>query len=164
MNKGVYLDDELKNSASTDFCIGVAGYPEKHFEAPNMNSDIHFLKKKVELGADYIVTQMFFDNKKYFDFVDMCRANDIHVPIIPGLKPLATKRQLTLLTQWFQLNFPEELVKQIIKCKNNEDVRKVGVEWSVAQCRDLINSKVPCIHFYTMGRGLSVKNIAKHIF
>ena len=159
MNNGVYLDEELKNSAPTDFCIGVAGYPEKHFEAPNMRSDIHFLKKKVEAGADYIVTQMFFDNQKYFDFVERCRKNDINVPIIPGLKPIATKNQLTLLPQRFYLNLPEQLVEQLIKCKNNDAVRQVGVEWAIQQCRELIDFGVPCLHFYTMGKSDNVQKI-----
>jgi methylenetetrahydrofolate reductase (NADPH) len=159
LNNGVYLDEELINSAPTDFCIGVAGYPEKHFEAPNMRSDIHFLKKKVEAGADYIVTQMFFDNQKYFDFVERCRKNDINVPIIPGLKPIATKNQLTLLPQRFYLNLPEQLVEQLIKCKNNDAVRQVGVEWAIQQCKELIDFGVPCLHFYTMGKSDNVQKI-----
>ena len=126
MNNGIYLDEELKNSAPTNFCIGVAGYPEKHFEAPNMRSDIHFLKKKVEAGADYIVTQMFFDNQQYFDFVNLCRENDITIPIIPGIKPMSTKKQLTLLPQRFHLNVPNPLVDQVLKCKTNEAIRQVG--------------------------------------
>ena len=138
MNNGVYLDEELKNSAKTDFCIGVAGYPEKHFEAANMRSDIHFLKKKVEAGADYIVTQMFFDNQKYYDFVKLCRENDINIPIIPGLKPMSTEKQLTLLPQRFHLNVPNELVDEVLKCKSNEDVRQVGVEWAINQTKELI--------------------------
>jgi len=159
MNKGIYLDDELKNSASTDFCIGVAGYPEKHFEASNMRSDIHFLKKKVEAGADYIVTQMFFDNQQYFDFVNLCRENDITIPIIPGLKPMSTQKQLTLLPQRFHLNVPNSLVDAVIKCKNNEEVRKVGVEWSIQQTKELIEFGAPCIHFYTMGKSDNVQQI-----
>ena len=159
MNKGIYLDEELKNSASTDFCIGVAGYPEKHFEAPNMRSDIHFLKKKVEAGADYIVTQMFFDNQQYFDFVKLCRENDINIPIIPGLKPMSTQKQLTLLPQRFNLSVPNPLVDSVIKCKNNEEVRKVGVEWSIQQTKELIEFGAPCIHFYTMGKSDNVQQI-----
>ena len=159
MNKGIYLDDELKNSASTDFCIGVAGYPEKHFEAPNMRSDIHFLKKKVEAGADYIVTQMFFDNQQYFDFVKLCRENDITIPIIPGLKPMSTQKQLTLLPQRFYLNVPNSLVDEVLKCKNNEAVRQVGVEWAIEQTKELIEFGVPCIHFYTMGKSDNVQQI-----
>ena len=159
MNKGIYLDEELKNSAPTDFCIGVAGYPEKHFEAPNMHSDIHFLKKKVEAGADYIVTQMFFDNQKYFDFVNLCRDNGITFPIIPGLKPISTIKQLTLLPQRFYLNVPSSLVDTVIKCKNNSEVRKVGIEWAIEQTKEFIDFGAPCIHFYTMGKSDNVQQI-----
>jgi len=159
MNNGVYLDEDLKNSAPTNFCKGVAGYPEKHFEAPNMLSDIHFLKKKVEAGADYIVTQMFFDNQQYFDFVNLCRENDITIPIIPGIKPMSTKKQLTLLPQRFHLNVPNPLVDQVLKCKTNEAVRQVGVEWAIQQTKELIEFGAPCIHFYTMGKSDNVQKI-----
>ena len=159
MNNGVYLDEDLKNSAPTNFCKGVAGYPEKHFEAPNMRSDIHFLKKKVEAGADYIVTQMFFDNQQYFDFVNLCRENDITIPIIPGIKPMSTKKQLTLLPQRFHLNVPNPLVDQVLKCKTNEAVRQVGVEWAIQQTKELIEFGAPCIHFYTMGKSDNVQKI-----
>ena len=159
MNNGIYLDEELKNLAPTNFCIGVAGYPEKHFEAPNMRSDIHFLKKKVEAGADYIVTQMFFDNQQYFDFVNLCRENDITIPIIPGIKPMSTKKQLTLLPQRFHLNVPNPLVDQVLKCKTNEAVRQVGVEWAIQQTKELIEFGAPCIHFYTMGKSDNVQKI-----
>jgi len=159
MNNGIYLDEELKSSAPTNFCTGVAGYPEKHFEAPNMRSDIHFLKKKVEAGADYIVTQMFFDNQQYFDFVNLCRENDITIPIIPGIKPLSTKNQLTLLPQRFHLNVPNPLVDEVLKCKTNEAVRQVGVEWAIQQTKELIEFGAPCIHFYTMGKSDNVQKI-----
>ena len=159
MNNGIYLDEDLKNSAPTNFCIGVAGYPEKHFEAANMESDIHFLKKKVEAGAEYIVTQMFFDNQKYFDFVKLCRENDIDVPIIPGLKPISTEKQLTLLPHRFNLNLPNELVDEVLKCKSNEEVRQVGVEWAIQQTKELIDFGVPCVHFYTMGKSDNVQKI-----
>ena len=159
MNKGIYLDEELKNSSPTNFCVGVAGYPEKHFESPNMRSDIHFLKKKVEAGADYIVTQMFFDNQQYFDFVDLCRENDITIPIIPGLKPISTMKQLRLLPQRFNLSVPNPLVDIVIKCKNNEQVRQVGVEWAIQQTKELIEFGAPCIHFYTMGKSDNVQQI-----
>ena len=159
MNKGIYLDDELKNSASTDFCVGVAGYPEKHFEASNMRSDIHFLKKKVEAGADYIVTQMFFDNQQYFDFVNLCRENDIKIPIIPGIKPISTNKHLTLLPQRFHLNIPNPLVDEMLKCKTNEHIRQVGVEWAIQQTKELIEFGAPCIHFYTMGKSDNVQKI-----
>ena len=159
MNNGIYLDEELKSSAPTNFCIGVAGYPEKHFEAPNMRSDIHFLKKKVEAGADYIVTQMFFDNQQYFDFVNLCRENDITIPIIPGIKPMSTKKQLTLLPQRFHLNVPNALVDEVLKCKSNEAVRQVGVEWAIQQTKELIEFGAPCIHFYSMGKSDNVQKI-----
>jgi methylenetetrahydrofolate reductase (NADPH) len=159
MNKGIYLDEELKNSAPTDFCIGVAGYPEKHFEAPNMRSDIHFLKKKVEAGTDYIVTQMFFDNQQYFDFVKLCRENEITIPIIPGIKPISTQKQLSLLPQRFHLNVPNPLVDEVLKCKTNEAVRQAGVEWAIQQTKELIEFGAPCIHFYTMGKSDNVQQI-----
>ena len=159
MNNGIYLDEDLKNSAPTDFCIGVAGYPEKHFEAANMRSDIHFLKKKVESGADYIVTQMFFDNQKYFDFVKLCREHDINIPIIPGLKPISTQKQLTLLPHRFNLNIPNNLVDEVLKCKDNIDVRQVGVEWAKQQAKELIEFGAPCVHFYTMGKSDNVQEI-----
>ena len=159
MNNGIYLDEDLKNSAPTDFCIGVAGYPEKHFEAANMRSDIHFLKKKVEAGADYIVTQMFFDNQKYFDFVKLCREHDINIPIIPGLKPISTQKQLSLLPHRFNLNIPNNLVDEVLKCKDNIDVRQVGVEWAKQQTKELIEFGAPCVHFYTMGKSDNVQEI-----
>ena len=159
MNKGIYLDEDLKSSVPTNFCIGVAGYPEKHFEAANMRSDIHFLKKKVEKGADYIVTQMFFDNQKYFDFVKLCRKHDIKIPIIPGLKPISTQKQLSLLPQRFHLNLPNELVDEVLKCKNNDGVSQVGVEWATQQTKELLDFGVPCIHYYTMGKSDNVQKI-----
>jgi methylenetetrahydrofolate reductase (NADPH) len=151
LNNGIYLDDDLRNSSKTNFCMGVAGYPEKHFEAPNMNSDIHFLKKKIECGAEYIVTQMFFDNQKYFDFVKLCRDNDIKVPIIPGLKPLSTAKHLNVLPHRFHLNLPSELVNEVLRCKNRDEIREVGVEWAVQQTKELISYGAPCVHYYTMG-------------
>jgi len=162
MNQGIYLDEELKNSSPTSFCIGVAGYPEKHFESANMKSDIYFLKKKVEAGADYIVTQMFFDNQKYFEFVSMCRENNINIPIIPGLKPISTKKQLTLLPQRFNLNLPNLLVDEVLKCKDNDQVREVGEEWAKQQVKELIEYNVPCIHFYTMGKSISIQKIVSN--
>ncbi len=162
MNQGIYLDEDLRNSSPTSFCIGVAGYPEKHFESANMKSDIHFLKKKVEAGADYIVTQMFFDNQKYFDFVDLCRENNINIPIIPGLKPISTKKQLTLLPQRFHLNLPNLLVDEVLKCKDDDQVRQVGVDWSKQQVKELIKFGAPCIHFYTMGRSDNVQKIVSN--
>ncbi len=152
MNDGVYLDDELQNVNQSDFCIGVAGYPEKHFESPNMMSDIRYLKKKVEAGADYVVTQMFFDNKKYFEFVNLCRENDIHIPIIPGIKPMTTKSQISALPRHFHIDIPEDLSQAIENCADNKAARQIGVEWGIQQCKELIAGGAPCIHFFTMSR------------
>ena len=164
LNKGIYLDSNIRNSRSTNFCVGVAGYPEKHSESPNMDSDIHFLKKKIEAGANYIVTQMFFDNKKYFDFVDVCRKNGINVPIIPGLKPISTMNQLAIIPKTFNVELPAELVKEVIKCKNNEDVRQLGVEWAIEQSKELKSAGVPVLHYYTMGRSDNIRKIALEVF
>lgn len=163
LNKGKYLDDELLNSSKTNFCVGVAGYPEKHMEAPSLDSDIHFLKKKIANGADYIVTQMFFDNQKYFDFVKKCRAAGITVPIIPGLKPVATKKQLQLIPHRFKVDFPDELVKKVVACKNNDEVKQVGVEWCVQQSKDLIKNNAPVLHYYSMGKSKNIRQILEQI-
>ncbi|MBB6459487.1 methylenetetrahydrofolate reductase [NAD(P)H] [Flammeovirga kamogawensis] len=163
MNEGEfkYADD---NGFKGGFSIGVAGYPEKHMDASNLDTDIQYLKKKVELGADYIVTQMFFDNQKYFDFVERCRAAGITVPILPGIKPLTTKKQLTLLPSIFKLDFPQDLYDAAQKCKNNKEVRELGIEWGIQQSKELIEYGVPGMHFYSMGRSTSVKDIAEAIF
>ncbi len=164
INRGCYLEEELQNSTSTDFCIGVAGYPEKHFEAPNLNNDLKYLKKKVDMGAEYIVTQMFFDNSKFFEFVDKCKANGINVPIIPGLKPITTKKQLTILPSIFHIDMPDDLVDAVDKCKTNEEVRQVGVEWGIQQSKELVERGVPCLHYYSMGKSISVQKIAEAVF
>ena len=164
LNKGILLEPELAQDYSTDFCIGVAGYPEKHFEAPNMKTDLHYLKQKVDLGAEYIVTQLFFDNKKYFDFVKQCRDIGINVPIIPGIKPISTKKKLTLLPQRFYMDIPSELSDGISKCKDNKEARQFGVEWAIEQCKELKASGVPCLHFYTMGNSDNVYKIASELF
>jgi methylenetetrahydrofolate reductase (NADPH) len=158
------LDDELLNSHATDFCIGVSGYPEKHMEAPSMESDIHFLKKKVAAGAEYMVTQMFFDNQKYFDFVEQVRAQGIDVPIIPGLKPLSTLKQLNMIPQRFHVDLPEALVKEVIKCKDNKAVRQVGIEWCITQSKELKKAKVPFLHYYSMSKSDNIKAIARELF
>lgn len=164
LNKGDYMDEDLQNANPTNFCIGAAGYPEKHFEAPNMKNDIKFLKNKIDAGADYIVTQLFYDNQKFKDFVALCRANDIHVPIIPGLKPISNKRQLLSLPKFFHIDLPDDLVDAVEKCKTDEAVKQVGIEWAVAQSKDLIDFGAPCLHYYTMGKSVAVKEIVKAVF
>jgi methylenetetrahydrofolate reductase (NADPH) len=164
LNNGIYLDEEILNQSQTDFCIGVAGYPEKHMEAPSLDSDIHFLKKKIKNGATYIVTQMFFDNKKYFEFVDKCRAEGITVPIIPGLKPIATKKQLNMIPHRFSLELPDNLIMEVVKASDNKAVREVGIEWCVQQSRELIAAGVPVLHYYSMGKSDNIKSIASQIF
>lgn len=163
MNRGKFLHEETLNEMETDFCIGVAGYPEKHFEAPNLSSDIKWLKNKVELGADYIVTQMFFDNKKYFQFVEKCRKNGINVPIIPGLKPIDAKYQLKSIPSRFYIELPDDLVKEIEKCKATTDVKKIGEEWCIMQSKELKEAGVPSLHYYTMSKSDIVANIAKAV-
>lgn len=164
LKKGIYLDEELENSHPMDFCIGVAGYPEKHSEAANSQIDLKNLKDKVDAGADYIVTQMFFDNQKYFDFVNKCREIGINVPIIPGLKALATKRQLMILPQTFHIDLPEELVKEALKCKDNKMVRELGVEWAIMQSKELKEKGAPVIHYYTMGKSDNIEKIVGKVF
>lgn len=164
MNRGVYLDEELQNKTPTNFCVGVAGYPEKHFEAPSLNSDISRLKAKIEAGAEYITTQLFFDNEKYFQYVERCRKAGITVPIIPGIKPVATKRHLSVLPHFFHVDMPDDLIKAIADCKDNKAVRQVGVEWGIQQCKELKEAGVPAIHFYSMGKVDNVQAIAEAVF
>jgi methylenetetrahydrofolate reductase (NADPH) len=144
--------------------MGVAGYPEKHFEAPNLNTDLKYLKQKVDAGADYIVTQMFYDNQKYFDFVDKCRKNGINVPIIPGLKPLTVKKHLNILPSMFHIDIPEALSKEVEKCKDNNAVKRVGIEWAIQQSKELKAANVPCLHYYTMSRSEITVEIARNVF
>lgn len=164
LNKGRYLDEDLENMNSTDFSMGVAGYPEKHPESPNRDSDFYFLKKKVEAGADFIVTQMFFDNKNFFEFVRQCRNKGINVPIIPGIKPLGTKNHLSYLPKTFSIDLPESLVKEVLKCKTPEAVKQVGIEWAIAQSRELIEFGVPVVHYFTLGKADSIQDVAKAVF
>ncbi len=164
LNKGKYLVDVIEITCDVDFCIGVAGYPEKHEESPSLKSDLRRLKEKVDAGADYVVTQMFFDNKKYFKFVDEARATGITVPIIPGIKPIATKKHLNLLPQTFKLDLPEDLVEAVEACKDNKAVRQVGVEFAVQQCKELLEHGAPVLHFYSMGKSDNIKAVAQELF
>mgnify|MGYP001576724777 FL=1 len=164
MNHGKYLDDALLNTTNTNFCIGVAGYPEKHLEAPSIDSDIHFLKKKINNGASYIVTQMFYDNKNFFEFVDKCRLAGINVPIIPGLKPISTKRQLNLIPHRFSVDLPDDLIMEVVKCKDNDAVRQVGVEWCIEQSKELLKYGVPFLHYYSMGKSSNIYQVASEVF
>lgn len=164
LNKGTYLDPTVKNGICTNFCIGVAGYPEKHFEAVNLETDIAHLKNKVEAGADYIITQMFFDNQKFYDFEKACRKAGINVPIIPGLKPLSVARQLEMLPRAFHLDIPQDLVNEIKATKSKEAAYEAGIEWCTAQSRDLLAHGVPAIHYYTMGKADNIKKIVKAAF
>lgn len=163
LNNGIYLEEDLKNSSNTKFCIGVAGYPEKHFEAPNMDSDLQYLKKKVDMGADYIVTQMFFDNEKYYAFVKACRDAGITVPIIPGLKPIYNLKQLTMLPKVFHIDLPAALSNEILKCKTDAEVEKVGAEWLLYQSKELKKFGVPVLHYYTLGRPNIIADVVKEL-
>jgi methylenetetrahydrofolate reductase (NADPH) len=163
LNAGIYLDDELKGTHKTEFCIGVAGYPEKHFEAPNMDTDLQYLKAKVDAGADYIITQMFFDNAKYYAFVDACCAAGINVPIIPGLKPIYNKKQLTMLPKVFSIELPTDLSNEVLKCKTDEEVEKIGQEWLLEQSKDLKKNGVPVLHYYTLGKPHVIANVVREL-
>lgn len=164
MNAGRYLDDELIGANPTNFCIGVAGYPEKHFEAPNMQADMNFLKRKVDAGANYIVTQMFFNNAKFFEFSEQCKQMGITIPIIPGLKPITKKNQLTILPKIFHIDIPFELSDAIEKCKDDKAVRQVGIEWAIQQSKELKKAGVPVLHYYTMGLSEATRQIASQVF
>ena len=163
MNRGTYMMDDVQLEP-TAFCTGTAGYPEKHFEAMNMTTDLQYLKDKVDAGAEYIVTQMFFDNQKFFDFVAACRAIGITVPIIPGLKPIKTMDHITFLPKFFKIDFPEALSKELLKCKDNKQIEQLGIEWGIQQSKELRDAGVPCIHYYTMSNSSMVRAIASQIF
>jgi methylenetetrahydrofolate reductase (NADPH) len=163
MNSGLYLEEDLKNAVETDFCIGVAGYPEKHFEAPNLKTDLSYLKAKVDAGACYVTTQMFFDNKKYFEYVDTCRAAGITVPIIPGLKPLTSKKQLSIIPRTFHVDIPEDLSEAVLRCKTDAEVEQVGGEWLLQQSKELKAAGVPVLHYYTLGKPHVIANVVKEI-
>ncbi len=164
MNHGIYLEEEIINAHPTNFCIGVAGYPEKHSEAPNKSTDINHLKQKVDAGAEYIVTQMFFNNEAFFEFEKTCRDAGILVPIIPGIKPLTTKIQLSSLPRTFSIDLPDILVKAVEECTTPQKVRQVGIEWAIQQSRELISAGVPVLHFYTMGKSDNISAITKEVF
>lgn len=164
MNRGKYLDETLTDAVPTNFCIGVAGYPEKHYEAPNPETDIRNLKQKIKAGADYIVTQMFFDNAKFFNFVERCRAAGITVPIIPGLKPISTRKHIEMLPRTFSIDLPEKLMKEIRKCKDDKEIYQTGIEWCIAQSRELLAKGAPAIHYYTMGKADNIRKILTAVF
>lgn len=164
LNHGVYLEDDIREGFRTNFCIGVAGYPEKHFEAPNLQTDLAYVKAKVDAGAEYIVTQMFFDNKKYFEFVKACRDAGINIPIIPGLKPITNKKQLAVIPRTFHVDIPTELSLEIMKCKVDADVEKVGIEWLVEQSKELKKAGVPVLHYYTLGKPRVIRDAVRQVF
>lgn len=164
MNHGRYLDENISNGQKTDFCIGIAGYPEKHFEAPNLEHDLHMTKAKIEAGAQFIVTQMFFDNQKYFEYVDNCRAAGITVPIVPGLKPLTKAYQLNSIPRKFYVNMPDELVREAATCKTDRDIQQLGIAWCAAQSKELKEKGVPCLHYYTMGDPETTRKVVEQVF
>lgn len=164
MNNAIYLEEDLKNAVKTNFCIGAAGYPEKHFECPNLQTDLLFLKAKVDAGADYVITQMFFDNKKYFDYVKACREVGIDVPIVPGLKPITSKKQLTVIPRTFHVDIPEQLSSEILKCKTDKEVEIVGTEWLLQQSKELKAANVPVLHYYTLGKPNVIVDVVKEVF
>jgi len=164
LNNGIYLEEDIRDGFRTKFCMGVAGYPEKHFEAPNLEIDMKHLKAKVDAGAEYIVTQMFFDNAKFFAFVEKCKENGINVPIIPGLKPLTNKKQLTVIPRIFHVDLPNELIEAMNRTKTDEEAEKVGEEWLIHQSKELKKSGVPVLHYYTLGKPRIIYNAVKEVF
>jgi methylenetetrahydrofolate reductase (NADPH) len=164
LNKGQYQETDILDGPKTDFCIGVAGYPEKHIEAPNIDTDIYFLKRKLDLGAEYVTTQMFFDNAHYYSYVNKCREHGIQAPIIPGLKPITNKRQLSMLPSVFNVDIPLELTKEMLQTPNDAACEQIGEEWLLQQCRDLLKNNVPILHFYTLGKPHVVQNVLRKLF
>ncbi|MBD79278.1 MAG: methylenetetrahydrofolate reductase [NAD(P)H] [Crocinitomicaceae bacterium] len=164
MNQSKYLSDELINPSPTEFCIGVAGYPEKHFESMNLKTDLRHLKEKIDAGAEYIVTQMFFDNEKFFAFVEKCREMGITVPIIPGLKPITVKNHISFLPKTFSIDFPDTLADELEKCSDNKEINEVGIEWCIEQSKELKKAGVPSLHYYTMGKSETVRRIASAVY
>jgi methylenetetrahydrofolate reductase (NADPH) len=163
MNNAIYLEEDLKNAVKTNFSIGVAGYPEKHFECPNLQTDLLFLKAKIDAGADYVVTQMFYDNKKYFEYVKACREIGIEAPIVPGLKPITSKKQLNIIPRTFHVDIPEELSSEILKCKTDKEVEEVGTEWLLHQSKELKAANVPVLHYYTLGKPNVIANVVRGV-
>ena len=164
MNNGIYVDEDIRDGGKTNFCVGIAGYPEKHFEAPNLEIDLKYLKAKVDAGAEYIMTQMFFDNAKFFAFAKSCKEMGIHIPIIPGLKPITTKKQLTVLPRIFHVDIPTDLSNAVMKCKTDAEVEIVGTEWLIQQSKELKEFGVPVLHYYTLGKPKVIRNVVKEIF
>ena len=163
-NKGIFVDGSEMTVTNTPFSYGVACYPEKHEEAPNIDTDIYWLKKKMENGAEYAVTQLFYDNRKYFDFVERARQAGVTIPIIPGIKPFKKLSQLSMIPKTFKVDLPEELTKEILKCKNDAEAQQVGIEWCVQQCKELMKHHIPSIHFYSIGAVNSIKEVARQIY
>jgi methylenetetrahydrofolate reductase (NADPH) len=164
LNQGIYLDEDILNGGKTDFCMGVAGYPEKHFESPNFEIDLIKTKEKVDAGADYIMTQMFFNNQKFLDYVQACRDMGITVPIIPGLKPITNKKQLTILPRIFHVDIPTELSNAINKCKTDAECEQVGTEWLIQQSKELKAAGVPVLHYYTLGKPKVIRDVVSAVF
>jgi methylenetetrahydrofolate reductase (NADPH) len=164
MNKGIFLEEDLTEVSPTNFCMGVAGYPEKHYEAPNMKSDLMHLKEKVDAGAEYVITQMFFDNKKFFEFEKQCREMGITVPIIPGIKPITSRKQINTLPRLFHVDIPDEFATEIEKTKTEAEAKALGIEWCVQQCKELVKAHVPLLHFYTMSNPGPVKEVVSRTF
>jgi methylenetetrahydrofolate reductase (NADPH) len=164
INEGKYLDPNITNGDKTNFCIGISGYPEKHFESPSLKTDMEFTKQKVDAGADYIVTQMFFNNQKYFDYVKACKEMGINVPVVPGLKPITKKYQLSSIPRLFFIDLPDDFVKEVNKAKTDDDVKEVGIEWCIKQSKELKAAGVPCLHYYTMGDAATIKRIVEAVY
>jgi len=164
LNNGLYMEDDIMDGAKTDFCIGIAGYPEKHFESPNSDTDIYYLKRKIELGANYVTTQLFYDNKHYYNYLNKCAEAGVNVPIIPGLKPLTNKKQLTGIPRVFNVEVPVELYTEMMKAKSDADCEQVGTEWLLHQCRDLLKNNAKVLHFYTLGKPGVIYNVLKQLF
>jgi len=163
LNNGIYIDEDIRDGGKTKFCIGVAGYPEKHFEAPNLEIDLRRLKEKVDAGAEYIMTQMFFDNSKYFAFVKACKEHGINVPVIPGLKPITSKKQLSVLPRIFHVDLPTDLSTELMKCKTDAECEQVGTEWLIQQSKELKQNGVPVLHYYTLGKPKVIWNVVKEL-